>query len=55
LNNQLDAESKYRDPVEVAREKVGWILDNYEVEPLPEDQQAELKKILAAADKEIKG
>jgi trimethylamine--corrinoid protein Co-methyltransferase len=55
LNNQLDAESKYRNPVDVAREKIGWILDNYQPDPLPEDQQAELKKILAAADKEIKG
>jgi len=55
LNNQLDSEGKYRDPVEVAREKIAWILENYQVEPLPDDQQQELKKILAAADKEIKG
>ncbi|MEJ2486657.1 MAG: trimethylamine methyltransferase family protein [Anaerolineales bacterium] len=54
LNNQLNAESKYRDPVEVAREKIAWILDNYQVDPLPEDQQRELKRILAAADQEIK-
>jgi len=51
----LDAESKSRDPVEVARERIAWVLDNYQVEPLPEGQQKELNKILAAADKEIRG
>jgi len=55
LTHELDAEMKFRDPVEVAREKIAWIMDNYQVDPLPEDQQQELKKILSAADKEIKG
>ena len=43
----------YRDPVEVAREKVAWIRENHHPEPLEAAQQAELAKILAAADREI--
>jgi trimethylamine--corrinoid protein Co-methyltransferase len=41
-----------RDPVEVAREKVKWILENHQPEPLDPAQQTELKKILQAADRE---
>jgi trimethylamine--corrinoid protein Co-methyltransferase len=43
----------YRDPIEVAREKVEWILENHHPEPLEEAQQAELKRILEAADQEL--
>jgi trimethylamine--corrinoid protein Co-methyltransferase len=46
---------KYRDPVEAAREKVAWILKEYEPEPLEEAKQNELTRILAAADKELEG
>lgn len=53
LTHQLDREGKYRDPIEVAREKVAWILENHEPVPLEEDKQTELDKILAAADKEM--
>jgi trimethylamine--corrinoid protein Co-methyltransferase len=53
LSHQMDAEGKYRDPVEVAREKVRWILENYQPEPLEEVKQAELARILAAADREL--
>jgi hypothetical protein len=53
LGHQMDAEGKYRDPLEVARERVKWILDNHQPEPLEEAQQAELTKILTAADKEL--
>ncbi len=53
LTHQLDREGKYRDPIEVAREKVAWILENHEPTPLEEDKQTELEKILAAADKEM--
>jgi trimethylamine:corrinoid methyltransferase-like protein len=42
----------YRDPLEVAREKVDWILANHHPQPLDEAQRAELTRILAAADKE---
>jgi trimethylamine--corrinoid protein Co-methyltransferase len=53
LSHQMDAEGKYRDPLEVARERVKWILDNHQPEPLEKAQQAELAKILSAADKEL--
>jgi len=42
----------YRDPLEVAREKVNWILANHHPEPLEEIQRDELTKILKAADRE---
>jgi trimethylamine--corrinoid protein Co-methyltransferase len=42
----------YRDPLEVAREKVEWILANHHPQPLEETQKAELTKILNAADRE---
>lgn len=44
---------KYRNPAEVAREKFDWILENHTPEPLEEEKQAELKKILDSAEKEI--
>jgi trimethylamine--corrinoid protein Co-methyltransferase len=53
LAHQTGLDGKYRDPVEVAREKVKWILDNYQPEPLDKAKQAELSKILAAADREL--
>jgi len=43
----------YRDPIEMAREKTDWILENHHPEPLSEHQQAELNRILEAADKEL--
>jgi trimethylamine--corrinoid protein Co-methyltransferase len=43
----------YRDPLEVAREKTDWILENHHPEPLSEQQQAELTRILAAAEREL--
>jgi hypothetical protein len=43
----------YRDPIEVAREKTEWILANHHPEPLEETQQAELKRILQAAEQEF--
>jgi trimethylamine--corrinoid protein Co-methyltransferase len=55
LAHQLGPDGKYRDPEEVAREKVRWILENYEPEPLEETKRAELRRILAAADREIGG
>jgi trimethylamine--corrinoid protein Co-methyltransferase len=53
LGHQVDLEGKYRDPLEVARERVRWILENYQPEPLEEVKKAELTRILAAADKEL--
>ncbi len=43
----------YRDPIEAAREKVNWILEHHHPNPLEEAQQAELKRILQAADREL--
>jgi trimethylamine--corrinoid protein Co-methyltransferase len=42
-----------RDPFEVAREKTDWILENHHPEPLGGSQQAELARILAAAEVEL--
>jgi trimethylamine--corrinoid protein Co-methyltransferase len=43
----------YRDPIEVAREKTDWILENHHPEPLDEAQQAEFRRILQAAEQEL--
>jgi len=51
--HELDQESKYRDPLEAARDRVAWILNNHQPEPLEAAKQAELAKILAAADREL--
>jgi trimethylamine--corrinoid protein Co-methyltransferase len=53
LTHQMDEDSQFRDPVEVAREKVKWILENHEPEPLEAVQQKELARILKAAEKEL--
>ncbi len=52
---ELDAAGKYRDPAEVAREKVGWILENHHPEPPSAAEQKEIDRILAAADRELTG
>jgi trimethylamine--corrinoid protein Co-methyltransferase len=51
--HQLDSMGKYRDPVEYAREKVAWILENHHPEPPPADVQKEIDRILAVADEEL--
>lgn len=53
LTHQLGPDGKYRDPHEVAREKVRWILKHHRPAPLDGAQQAELARILAAADREL--
>jgi len=55
LTAQVDRSGKTRDPVEVAREKVDSILKNHHPQSLEAAQQAELTRILAAADREIGG
>jgi trimethylamine--corrinoid protein Co-methyltransferase len=52
LVNQPSPKGGYRDPIEVAREKTEWILEHHHPKPLEEAQQAELKRILAAAERE---
>jgi len=54
ITQQIGPDGKYRDPLEVAREKVKWILDNYQPEPLEKAQRAELTRILEAADRELR-
>jgi trimethylamine--corrinoid protein Co-methyltransferase len=53
VTHELDSNSKYRDPREVAREQVKWIIENHQSEPLEKAKQDELARILAAADKEL--
>ena len=53
LTSQADELGKMRDPIDVAREKVESILKNHHPLPLETSQQAELTRILAAADREI--
>ncbi len=53
LASQPMAGGGYRDAVEVAREKVNWILENHHPEPLDETARAEFKRILAAAEREL--
>jgi hypothetical protein len=40
---------RYRDPIEVAREKAAWVRANHRPEPLEAAKQAELTRILEAA------
>jgi trimethylamine--corrinoid protein Co-methyltransferase len=53
ITHQMAPDGQYRDPLEVAREKVAWILDNYQPQPLEETKQVELTRILDAADREL--
>jgi trimethylamine--corrinoid protein Co-methyltransferase len=53
LVNQSTPAGGYRDPLEVAREKVDWILENHHPEPLDAAVQAEFKRILEAAGREL--
>lgn len=53
LTAQTNQSNKLRDPAEVARDKVDSILKAHHPQPLDADQQAELTRILAAADREI--
>ena len=51
--HQLGTDGKYRDARQVAIEQVDWIRKNHHPEPLEAAQQAELRRILASADKEL--
>jgi trimethylamine--corrinoid protein Co-methyltransferase len=53
ITHHRGPDGSYRDPLEVAREKVTWILENHQPEPLEEAKRAELTRILAAADQEL--
>jgi trimethylamine:corrinoid methyltransferase-like protein len=53
LTHEMVGHGRYRDPVEVARERADWIRANHHPEPLPPAEQAELTRILAAAGREL--
>jgi trimethylamine--corrinoid protein Co-methyltransferase len=53
LTTQTNPQGGRRDPIEVAREKTAWILENHFPEPPEEEVQAELKRILATAEQEL--
>jgi trimethylamine--corrinoid protein Co-methyltransferase len=53
LTEQPDPVGGYRDPIEVAREKVAWILEHHHPEPLDEARAAELDRILRSAEVEF--
>jgi len=53
ITHQVGLDGKYLDARQVAIEKTKWILENHHPDPLEASQQAELIRILAAADKEL--
>jgi trimethylamine--corrinoid protein Co-methyltransferase len=55
LPHELAPSGGYRDPVEVARERVAAIRAGHHPEPLEPAIAAELGRILAAADRELGG
>lgn len=55
LTHEMVGHGRYRDPHEVAREKVAAIRASHHPEPLDDAVAAELARILAAADRELNG
>jgi len=53
LSTQPAPSGGYRDPLEVARKKVEWILANHHPQPLEEIRRLELARILSVADEEM--
>jgi trimethylamine--corrinoid protein Co-methyltransferase len=53
LTTQPKEGGGYRDPIEVAREKTEWILENHHPEPLEEAQRRELTRMLQTAEREL--
>jgi len=54
ITHEAGPDGHFRDPIEVARERAERIMKNYEPEPLDADKAAELTRILAAADAELR-
>ena len=52
--HQIGPDGRYLDPHEHAIDQVKWILANHHPEPLEDAKQAELDRILAAADRELR-
>ena len=55
LTTQVSPEGNHLDPIEVASQKTEWILQNHEPEPLEDNVQVELNRILAAAERDLAG
>jgi hypothetical protein len=53
IAQQIGSDGNYRDPREYAIEQTKWILANHKPEPIDDARQAELDRILAAADREL--
>jgi trimethylamine--corrinoid protein Co-methyltransferase len=53
LASQAAPDGGFRDPVQLAREKVDWILDNHHPQPLENQQRTEFERILASAEKKF--
>ena len=53
LTNHMDAMGKYRDPLEIAHEKIEWILENHHPEPLETVKKQELARILESAERDL--
>ncbi len=55
VTHQLDDDGKYRNPRQVARDQVTWILENHRPNPLEASVQNELTRIIQAATREFQG
>ena len=55
LTTQVGPDGNHLDPIEVASQKTEWILQNHELEPLEDNVQVELNRILAAAERDLAG
>ena len=55
ITQQPGAEGVFRDPVDVARDRAARLWREHEPEPLDDGLRAELTRILAAADAELRG
>jgi len=55
ITHQVAPDGTSREPLEVARERAEALWRDYRPEPLEEDKAAELARILAAADAELRG
>jgi trimethylamine---corrinoid protein Co-methyltransferase len=56
VTQQIGADGQhYRDPVEVARERALDILEHHEPEPLHDEVATELRRLVDAADREVRG
>jgi hypothetical protein len=53
ITQQIGPDGNYLEAREAARQKLAWILENHHPEPLEAAKQAELTRILAAADREM--